>query len=183
METFEYKHGETTEDDKIEHILKILTEYSGQPNIHIGTLCHIIGQPFDNTEMIGKVSDKMLKYGLAKIDMDNDAIMKITPKGREVYHNGGFAKFLETQQEIETKDKTNKDYKGQLEILKLELETDKLKYEKTLRKQKEEIDTLNKVNLRLKIGTAIFAFISFVFGLLINNLFNLYDILKAILKK
>jgi hypothetical protein len=108
IENFDYKHGESTENDIIDYILRLLTEYPGQPNAAVSVYCHIVGQPFDNTEMIDKVVEKLLKYDLAQTDLNIHGVVKIRPKGREVYRNGGFTKFLEAQQQIENQEKTNK---------------------------------------------------------------------------
>ena len=150
MENFKYEHGITTDNDIIEFILKLLTENPGQPNIVVSTHCHIIGQSSDNTEMIGKVVDKLLKYDLAQTDLDIYGVLKITSKGREVYRNGRFAFFLQEQQKIETEEKIKKDYKGQLEVLKLELETGKLKYDKTIRGLLEDNSRLINDNQRFQ---------------------------------
>jgi cell division protein FtsB len=113
--------------------------------------------------------------------MDNDAIMKIIPKGREVYRNGGFAKFLETQQKIETKEQESKNYKGQLEITKLELENKKLKYEETIRDLTEENHRLINTNQKFQKYKNIKDLLIF-FGVVFGWLLSHYRILEILLK-
>lgn len=150
MENFKYEHGITTDNDIIEFILKLLTENPGQPNIVVSTHCHIIGQSSDNTEMIGKIVDKLLKYDLAQTDLDIYGVLKITSKGREVYRNGRFAFFLQEQQKIETEEKIKKEYKRQLEVTKSESDINRYEYDKTNRKLLEDNSRLINDNQRFQ---------------------------------
>ena len=127
------------------------------------------GNSSRNSERFANILDEK---GLIKLEKGQGFRCDLTEFGHTVFKNGGWLKYLETEN-LKAEKSESKDV---LEFENLKLQKESSEYAKTLRQKEEEIRNLTKDNLRLANWDVRFrwyiAVISFIIGFIIKYFFD-----------
>lgn len=107
-------------------------------------------------------NEEEVRYSIEELNRNNiidilkDNYSNFVVRKRELFKDivanfdSDYYKWLENKKEKELNEKQAKEHKAKLEVLKLELETNKLTYESTIRDLKEENDRLININQKFQ---------------------------------